>query len=165
MGLFLHQTTTHLWPALMPWRLFMGLFLHQTTTKQGDDVLRLRCLWVFSYIKPQRVAGRDGHGCGCLWVFSYIKPQRRWATFRTRAVVYGSFPTSNHNYIRVFHNKRQVVYGSFPTSNHNLHAAVQCTYQLFMGLFLHQTTTHRSIWRSLICCLWVFSYIKPQLTT
>ena len=77
-----------------------------------------------------------------------------------------------------------VVYGPIPTSNHNQHARKAldvmlfmvlflhqtttlpclslCWYELFMVLFLHQTTTARDSPKLKLCCLWSYSYIKPQ---
>ena len=99
--------------------LFMGLFLHQTTT----------CC------RAGRLAG-----C-CLWVFSYIKPQHGTTIVVAEEVVYGSFPTSNHNKVDVDVMSITLFMGLF------LHQTTTCKSQhkeharLFMGLFLHQTTT------------------------
>ena len=100
---------------------------------------------------------------GCLWVFSYIKPQLNVVRLAERLVVYGSFPTSNHNGLPTLRFRLPVVYGSFPTSNHNVRYPYLAAYRLFMGLFLHQTTTYTDYWDARDGCLWVFSYIKPQL--
>ena len=180
-------TSNHNFRVEVPYqlRLFMGLFLHQTTTGGRAVPLCERCLWVFSYIKPQRPTVRCCALLSCLWVFSYIKPQLSVSSKVLCRVVYGSFPTSNHNAARVFLCARVVVYGSFPTSNHNCAAGPVCCHSvvygsfptsnhnpnsasltcrsLFMGLFLHQTTTGGTTRNSTSCCLWVFSYIKPQL--
>ena len=97
-------------------------------------------------------------------------------------MVFGSVLITNISHI----SRQRVVYGSFPTSNHNTSELViklvmlfmglflhQTTTQslimsmvrmLFMGLFLHQTTTLRARYPPTRCCLWVFSYIKPQLS-
>ena len=143
MGLFLHQTTTCCRTVLTLRRLFMGLFLHQTTTRQGLCLALSRCLWVFSYIKPQ--------------------PEARGTSWRP--VVYGSFPTSNHNARIAILNHLVLFMGLFL---HQTTTGQGCTCygrQLFMGLFLHQTTTVCYRLLFLLCCLWVFSYIKPQLST
>ena len=78
-------------------------------------------------------------------------------------VVYGSFPTSNHNSNVIEYSCCRVVYGSFPTSNHNKQLQYFDADKLFMGLFLHQTTTRPTMLCANTSCLWVFSYIKPQL--
>ena len=140
MGLFLHQTTTSKRQPCSEPPLFMGLFLHQTTTVRHIFRRPLGCLWVFSYIKPQPVEG------GTRYVF----------------VVYGSFPTSNHNGSLGCSSSTRVVYGSFPTSNHNHIGLRVVVAELFMGLFLHQTTTLLHLGKLSLSCLWVFSYIKPQ---
>ena len=118
----------------------MGLFLHQTTTLISHNANILSCLWVFSYIKPQQLV------CN---LYPFL-------------VVYGSFPASNHNYVVVVLAAELVVYGSFPTSNHNVGSKTIAAVKLFMGLFLHQTTTRGGLLIMTTSCLWVFSYIKPQ---
>ena len=86
----------------------------------------------------------------------------RWVASDSCVVVYGSFPTSNHNSTINGKVRMEVVYGSFPTSNHNVLPTVVANRLLFMGLFLHQTTTESQRHRHINSCLWVFSYIKPQ---
>ena len=140
MGLFLHQTTTTGITVAAACKLFMGLFLHQTTT-----------LYVLALVI-----------IGCLWVFSYIKPQQGVSYLFHLRVVYGSFPTSNHNIKVTDVSCLRVVYGSFPTSNHNRSRIIARISSLFMGLFLHQTTTRVTVSMYSRSCLWVFSYIKPQ---
>ena len=118
MVFFLHQTTTGYGHQHQDNGLFMVFFLHQTTTKRVTATGSSCCLWSFSYIKPQP--------CADIALKQYV--------------VYGLFPTSNHNH--------------------------ECTYSdrraLFMVFFLHQTTTYPMRNRSAKCCLWSFSYIKPQ---
>ena len=80
------------------------------------------------------------YACGCLSVYSYIKPQLCVRVLNLRRVVYLSIPTSNHNYAIIF------IYKS----------------KLFICLFLHQTTTSFFIHFNRVCCLSVYSYIKPQ---
>ena len=162
MVFFLHQTTTL--PSLIQEFavLFMVFFLHQTTTMLFRRFVFVGCLWSFSYIKPQPYAAR---GRRCL-------------------VVYGLFPTSNHNSHTREVGGGEVVYGLFPTSNHNcsvtysksgllfmvffLHQTTTNIIQfwlsalLFMVFFLHQTTTWRGVFPLPSRCLWSFSYIKPQ---
>ena len=101
-------------------QLFMGLFLHQTTTCRCSGLNSCSCLWVFSYIKPQQGEATLTLKTSCLWVFSYIKPQQGWHRIGCINVVYGSFPTSNHNSVSPTPSQSTVVYGSFPTSNHNV---------------------------------------------
>ena len=119
MGLFLHQTTTAPRAMASATRLFMGLFLHQTTTLRPQGREQPRCLWVFSYIKPQPVT----------------------ASVFVGYVVYGSFPTSNHN--------RQS-----PTERRSY-----CCLWVF-SYIKPQLSSPRV--KNSLRCLWVFSYIKPQ---
>ena len=57
----------------------------------------------------------------------------------------------------------KVVYHLVPTSNHNYGQYVSCGWQLFIILFLHQTTTPEREGCWLYRCLSSCSYIKPQL--
>ena len=101
----------------------------------------LRCLWSYSYIKPQPVKSELWRSTSCLWSYSYIKPQLGYFRPVVSFVVYGPIPTSNHN-----------------DSLRRIEVDV-----LFMVLFLHQTTTARDSPKLKLCCLWSYSYIKPQL--
>ena len=66
----------------------------------------------------------------CICLFSYIKPQPPVDMNECGAVVYVSFPTSNHN-----------PYDDYLSS-----------IKLYMSLFLHQTTTMRNkdLWRTVL---------------
>ena len=108
-----------------------------------------------------------------------------WWRTRYRLVVYLSIPTSNHNLCECHACTWMVVYLSIPTSNHNdsdvpvsatelyiclfLHQTTTIgivdtrRITLYICLFLHQTTTVNSSSLSLSCCISVYSYIKPQL--
>ena len=120
----------------------MGLFLHQTTTRMSSK-------WL------------DG---GCLWVFSYIKPQPLLRCCDRSCVVYGSFPTSNHNLSIWWTRGRCVVYGSFPTSNHNFAPLLKILPRGCLWVFSYiKPQPSDSCVGEAISCLWVFSYIKPQL--
>ena len=78
-------------------------------------------------------------------------------------VVYHPFPTSNHNCKKIINCKLLVVYHPFPTSNHNAGLRVEPAGQLYIILFLHQTTTYEGKPSPSKCCISSFSYIKPQL--
>ena len=58
--------------------------------------------------------------------------------------------------------KAQVVYHLVPTSNHNGNSKRNLKAQLFIILFLHQTTTSQTFTLPIIRCLSSCSYIKPQ---
>ena len=122
MGLFLHQTTTMCSRAQAETWLFMGLFLHQTTTLY-NSLYSIMC---------------------CLWVFSYIKPQHLRAYIQKLSVVYGSFPTSNHNHILISALVNVLFMGLFLHQTTTVEHVEQNIPLLFMGLFLHQTTTNKA---------------------
>ena len=82
-----------------------------------------------------------------------------WANSR---VVYHLVPTSNHNNEEEYRLVLCVVYHLVPTSNHNREFDTSMYSELFIILFLHQTTTvgiNPSVKDS---CLSSCSYIKPQ---
>ena len=56
-----------------------------------------------------------------------------------------------------------VVYLYIPTSNHNLSIAQTTSSQLYIFIFLHQTTTSYQHSASRQSCISLYSYIKPQL--
>ena len=101
-------------------------------------------------------------------------------------VVYPFFSTSNHNQYLHLESPPCVVYPFFSTSNHNswliipsvfllyirsfLHQTTTPGYShftetlLYIRSFLHQTTTFPSRYSTIICCISVLFYIKPQQT-
>ena len=141
--LFLHQTTTYGSASTSLGKLFIILFLHQTTT-WGALALGETC---------------------CLSSCSYIKPQPCIAYYIERYVVYHLVPTSNHNLSIAILMSTTVVYHLVPTSNHNESARAIFSHELFIILFLHQTTTAALARCFVTCCLSSCSYIKPQPTT
>ena len=102
--------------------LYIFIFLHQTTTFRMQWQYQVRCISLYSYIKPQRDT------------FPYCR----------MSVVYLYIPTSNHNSLTSGMNFPEVVYLYIPTSNHNLVLILIILRVLYIFIFLHQTTTqHR----------------------
>ena len=165
-------------------QLYIVLFLHQTTTYDATMRVDMCCISYYSYIKPQlsgfvevfwavvyRTIPTSNHnwyqrcassmklyivlflhqtttGIGavspfrcCISYYSYIKPQLYTNIIFLFSVVYRTIPTSNHNWKG----------GGFLYS------------QLYIVLFLHQTTTHPETFPKEYCCISYYSYIKPQL--
>ena len=60
---------------------------------------------------------------------------------RADLVVYLFIPTSNHNHVQILLDELPVVYLFIPTSNHNSDECQGATLELYISLFLHQTTT------------------------
>ena len=56
--IFLHQTTTFLFHYLFVVKLYIFIFLHQTTTGMNRTPNIMRCISLYSYIKPQRNSHR-----------------------------------------------------------------------------------------------------------
>ena len=138
--LFLHQTTTQ----SVSWRtlslLFIILFLHQTTTSSSHDIsVHVLFIILFLHQTTTKSTVLLLVSC-CLSSCSYIKPQ---------LIVCPSGVTV-------------VVYHLVPTSNHNWHLINNYCFQLFIILFLHQTTTRLHHKKPHSSCLSSCSYIKPQ---
>ena len=121
-------------------RLYIVLFLHQTTTFYLVSHVLEGCISFFSYIKPQ--------------LFSYLD-------FVT-CVVYRSFPTSNHNYQKIYYDHYRLYIVLFLHQNTTLLSNVLSDLALYIVLFLHQTTTSSSLCACSGSCISFFSYIKPQ---
>ena len=73
--IFLHQTTTNSLSMSSQVELYIFIFLHQTTTQSAYYQANMRCISLYSYIKPQLVVEGE----------------------HFPIVVYLYIPTSNHN--------------------------------------------------------------------
>ena len=144
--------------------LYIFIFLHQTTTIDFNDDSLACCISLYSYIKPQRRCALQCRSIGCISLYSYIKPQLIELLFNLSYVVYLYIPTSNHNKLSKKYQKQLVVYLYIPTSNHNLRVLSPSFTGLYIFIFLHQTTTCSGYAKSNICCISLYSYIKPQRT-
>ena len=182
--LFLHQTTTLSARSDRLRKLFIILFLHQTTTRNEPDQIFARCLSSCSYIKPQQYKGLLNKCRSCLSSCSYIKPQPQAIQAASNARCLSSCSyikpqqvkycfylqhscLSSCSYIKpqlpmIIYIVRTVVYHLVPTSNHNSTLVPNLANQLFIILFLHQTTTKRIASLTNLGCLSSCSYIKPQ---
>ena|GEM_PF-2349156 len=182
--LFLHQTTTKVSLSLYNSSLFIILFLHQTTTIHGRVCAPLCCLSSCSYIKPQHSINVF---LSSVVVYHLVPTSNHNPSISYtgwHSVVYHLVPTSNHNLPPCFHFSLLVVYHLVPTSNHNSLGGIaqfaQVVYhlvptsnhneeeedtedtELFIILFLHQTTTMFRPLGKKGGCLSSCSYIKPQ---
>ncbi len=143
-------------------QLFIILFLHQTTTVMVALMSAICCLSSCSYIKPQ-LCGFSSHSlCCCLSSCSYIKPQHLVKAHFGISVVYHLVPTSNHNGYEPFGPSLQLfiilfLHQTTTWASRQAHAS-----SLFIILFLHQTTTPYLLLLKLCSCLSSCSYIKPQ---
>ena len=125
------------------------------------------CSLFYFYIKPQLVPEVDYYQGSCSLFYFYIKPQRNVALVLAELVVPYSISTSNHNFkqlqlqrpivvpysistsnhncLQLFLTQVIVVPYSISTSNHNAAASTIPTFELFLILFLHQTTTSATL--------------------
>ena len=142
--------------------LYIFIFLHQTTTFRMQWQYQVRCISLYSYIKPQHRPSNWFKICGCISLYSYIKPQPSARPISLYLVVYLYIPTSNHNRPLLFRYEVLVVYLYIPTSNHNVPHCIEVPGLLYIFIFLHQTTTGLSDFQLLDCCISLYSYIKPQ---
>ena len=104
-------------------KLYILIFLHQTATLACCVTQIIRCISLYSYIKPQPSSA---------------------ATYPI-LVVYPYIPTSNRNLSGVQEQLKAVVYPYIPTSNRNLSPQLQKQGLLYILIFLHQTATKRGI--------------------
>ena len=107
--------------------------------------LHMGCSLFCFYIKPQLLRMEKITELGCSLFCFYIKPQRELFYLCPRRVVPYSVSTSNHNCSNGLHREGPVVPYSVSTSNHNTNYSIFALAGLFLILFLHQTTTKRSI--------------------
>ena len=98
----------------------------------------------------------------CISYYSYIKPQQCSSDAFKFCVVYHTIPTSNHNWVLIKALSSLVVYHTIPTSNHNSCEMWCPVCQLYIILFLHQTTTRIHSTCLFFSCISYYSYIKPQ---
>ena len=121
-------------------QLYIFIFLHQTTTTVGRSCSRLRCISLYSYIKPQQ------HLRVCLH----------------HRVVYLYIPTSNHNHAQRGGDGAGLYIFIFLHQTTTYSAALMLSTSLYIFIFLHQTTTRTAIICQEISCISLYSYIKPQ---
>ena len=101
----------------------------------------LSCSLFCFYIKPQLYCLADCNARGCSLFCFYIKPQQRLERTSRSIVVPYSVSTSNHNNPNTISGAQPVVPYSVSTSNHNINSNGLDFVELFLILFLHQTTT------------------------
>ena len=95
-------------------------------------------------------------------LYSYIKPQHQGRPNCVQLAVYPYIPTSNRNWKTLLISLRIAVYPYIPTSNRNHIPFGMTTGLLYILIFLHQTATAIVQPLNFICCISLYSYIKPQ---
>ena len=119
--IFLHQTTTLHTDSPKSAMLYIFIFLHQTTTSPLNSSMP-HVLYIFIFLHQTTTVGAAApRPQGCISLYSYIKPQRL-----NKCLPLGS-----------------VVYLYIPTSNHNSSFTAWLLVELYIFIFLHQTTTIR----------------------
>ena len=120
------------------------------------------CISFVSYIKPQRFKVNKRKNGRCISFVSYIKPQliSRYLSARNSCISFVSYikPQLSNTIFPVC----AVVYLSFPTSNHNTSCVLSYSATLYIFRFLHQTTTCQGEFHYRNRCISFVSYIKPQ---
>ena len=146
----------------LPLLLYIVLFLHQTTTVTDNILLKNSCISYYSYIKPQLQSYCFDVALRCISYYSYIKPQLIEAPCFSLFVVYRTIPTSNHNLIgtlSLFLLLYIVLFLHQTTTGKSINSRRA---ELYIVLFLHQTTTSRMLLSFCPSCISYYSYIKPQ---
>ena len=123
----------------------------------------------------------------CISLYSYIKPQRFTAVGPIRKVVYLYIPTSNHNFVGAIKECPLLYIFIFLHQTTTGLGLLGCSLALYIFIFLHQTTTSSCIVSAFVplyififlhqtttyfntkqlrpCCISLYSYIKPQLSS
>ena len=101
-------------------------------------------------------------GC-CISLYSYIKPQPYRAFTIPYLVVYLYIPTSNHNSSRAIGKVLELYIFIFLHQTTTFASSIPRCLKLYIFIFLHQTTTCWSEALSRVSCISLYSYIKPQL--
>ena len=161
--IFLHQTTTLLVRLLGTLRC---ISLYSYIKPQRRTVLHIAhpcCISLYSYIKPQRYTFRHEIGGSCISLYSYIKPQPLEVLTHCRPVVYLYIPTSNHNHNHVEPLFAELYIFIFLHQTTTIHVVTFTSPGLYIFIFLHQTTTPRGGKLRFLRCISLYSYIKPQL--
>ena len=164
--------------------LYIVLFLHQTTTAYANQRNSYSCISYYSYIKPQpsgyqrpkclvvyRTIPTSNHNTSfnfaiipklyivlflhqtttylcqsvswwcCISYYSYIKPQLIKFNYYEFSVVYRTIPTSNHNFFTLTYDNDQLYIVLFLHQTTTTSPELQNSLRLYIVLFLHQTTT------------------------
>ena len=117
------------------------IFLHQTTTPEFFLGFCYRCISLYSYIKPQLFVFSASVLASCISLYSYIKPQLELLKENDQLRLY----------IPIFlHQTTTTSILTFPLI------------VLYIPIFLHQTTTGMKYLHLNLCCISLYSYIKPQ---
>ena len=142
--------------------LYIVLFLHQTTTCCNNSIYSFCCISYYSYIKPQLPCLSLQLRICCISYYSYIKPQLWRGVYLKHGVVYRTIPTSNHNslYKRPSFSQLYIVLFLHQTTTYTTLSRFFA--KLYIVLFLHQTTTFCLFLNSSPRCISYYSYIKPQ---
>ena len=120
--------------------MYLLIILHQTATISRIIIIEISCIFLSSYIKPQRYFALVLSLSCCIFLSSYIKPQLHWQLRPCDDVVSSYHPTSNRNVI----------------------ALLEGLVGLYLLIILHQTATTVRTNHYILCCIFLSSYIKPQ---
>ena len=161
--LFLHQTTTYPLPISKYHSLYIVLFLHQTITWRAA-ILIFSMLYIVLFLHQTTTEHPELHFPLWLYIVLFLHQTTTWVYhvgIILRCISYYSYIKPQHN--DIFISGQKVVYRTIPTSNHNLFDVWTKYTQLYIVLFLHQTTTVTQSLSVRRCCISYYSYIKPQL--
>ena len=119
------------------------VYLYIPTPNHNNPALIIcsKSLYIFIFLHQTTTSKiHAAHIIRCISLYSYTKPQLKEAIA----------------------GKRKVVYLYIPTPNHNKEIDCAVTKQLYIFIFLHQTTT--ALKNAFCCwrCISLYSYTKPQ---
>ena len=149
---------------IMFYDLLIFIFMSYIKPQLVDplQIQNLGCISYYSCIKPQLRMCYHVPTLRCISYYSYIKPQRNISDSLSLLVVYRTIPTSNHNkqYEIYIHDELYIVLFLHQTTT--LKQDVLSAFSLYIVLFLHQTTTIHRFGKIFSSCISYYSYIKPQ---
>ena len=183
--IILHQTATMRCASRWTGALYLLIILHQTATNQSLVFDFIGCIFLSSYIKPQPHDPYRAYAVSCIFLSSYIKPQL-FGPFRSpssRCIFLSSYikpqpvaplaaservvssyhPTSNRNSLPLLANQAELYLLIILHQTATCPAFFCCWSRLYLLIILHQTATPLVVWLYIMCCIFLSSYIKPQL--
>ena len=158
----LHQTTTIRRPQDFCEVLYLIEILHQTTTPSAVAFPALLLYLIEILHQTTTAAPSFGRSLGCILLKFYIKPQHPEIDFDPNSVVSYWNSTSNHNNVP-YNEIRKALY--LIEILHQTTTLARCRRDrpsLYLIEILHQTTTKVVFAITLLRCILLKFYIKPQ---
>ena len=145
--------------------MYLLIILHQTATGTAISSVPSSCIFLSSYIKPQLIPFAFEVLLSCIFLSSYIKPQLFPVRLSRKpcCIFLSSYIKPQLVFVDNFTDN--VVSSYHPTSNRNFPRLVLSCKRLYLLIILHQTATSLPLSPASFGCIFLSSYIKPQLSS